>query len=161
MPAPILPFSPNYPAQENTEPRTRTVQFGDGYTERARRGINNLPSTFSVTFSQRFADGDDRVFEAQRDADRIIEFFRERAGVKPFYFAFRNASRIHLVVATSWSNNPQPGDIYTINAEFESDYAEANYWQPIYALWPNGHVMNASLQALENLVNGPAATSAP
>lgn len=59
-------YSPVFPASKTSAPRTRIVQFGDGYEQRIRFGLNQNPKEWSLTFDQDKADAD--IIEAFLDA---------------------------------------------------------------------------------------------
>ena len=59
-------------------PRVRIQKFGDGYEQRLAEGINNIVDNFSLSFVNR----------AKADADDILAFFEEKAGVTAFEFTY-------------------------------------------------------------------------
>jgi len=71
---PTFAYTPSFEAQQLSQPRTRKVQFGDGYQQRLRFGLNTDPKEWSLTFSNRT--------DAERD--NIIAFLQARAGVESF-----------------------------------------------------------------------------
>lgn len=56
----------DYGAAMQQEPKTLRTDFGDGYTQETRVGINPAPRTWSVTFENRKYD----------EADAIVAFIR-------------------------------------------------------------------------------------
>lgn len=59
-------YDPVYSASKNSEPKTRTVQFGDGYQHRVTFGLNQNPKEWSLTFDVTDTDAD--IIEAFLDA---------------------------------------------------------------------------------------------
>lgn len=59
-------YKPTYSANKKSEPRIRTVQFGDGYQQRLVFGLNQNPKEWSLTFNVTDEDAD--IIEAFLDA---------------------------------------------------------------------------------------------
>jgi phage-related protein len=55
-------YNPVYTATKVSEPRTRRVQFGDGYEQRLLYGINQNPKEWNLTFD--LSDDDANIVEA-------------------------------------------------------------------------------------------------
>ena len=51
-------IAPTFDAQKNSRPRTRVVQFGDGYEQRLSYGLNQNPKEWSLTFMVNNTDAD-------------------------------------------------------------------------------------------------------
>jgi len=58
-------------------PKFHSVVFGDGYEQRAIRGINNFDESYSFNFNNR----------TSTEANNIISFFESKNGVTLFVFA--------------------------------------------------------------------------
>jgi phage-related protein len=43
-------ITPTYGAQKTSQPRVRQVQFGDGFSQRIRFGLNQNPKSWSLTW---------------------------------------------------------------------------------------------------------------
>jgi phage-related protein len=67
-------YMPSFTASESSQPLVRKVQFGDGYSQRLRYGLNTDPKSWRLTFLNR------------NDAERenILTFFEARAGSESF-----------------------------------------------------------------------------
>jgi phage-related protein len=72
-----FPYAPAYSAQLDEQPRLRSAQFGDGYSQRSADGINSILQKWSLKFSA----------QTKTDAEAILGFFRAHGGVTPFEFA--------------------------------------------------------------------------
>jgi phage-related protein len=55
-------YNPVYTATKASEPKTRRVQFGDGYEQRLLYGINQNPKEWNLTFD--LSDDDANIVEA-------------------------------------------------------------------------------------------------
>jgi len=67
-------YTPSFTATEDSQPRVRTTQFGDGYSQRLRYGLNTDPKTWRLTFLNRT--------DAERE--NIVTFLEARAGAESF-----------------------------------------------------------------------------
>lgn len=59
-------YSPVYAANKSSQPNIRTVQFGDGYSQRLTYGLNQNPKEWRLTFDVTDTDAD--TIEAFLDA---------------------------------------------------------------------------------------------
>lgn len=59
-------YKPVYSASKSSQPAVRTVQFGDGYSQRLTYGLNQNPKEWRLTFDVTDTDAD--VIEAFLDA---------------------------------------------------------------------------------------------
>ena len=62
-------IAPSYGAEKRSAPTVRRVQFGDGYEQRLRYGLNQNPKTWSLTWNN----------ITETDADTIETFLDARA----------------------------------------------------------------------------------
>lgn len=67
-------YTPSFEATENSKPRTRKFQAGDGYEQRIRFGLNTDPKEWTLTFSER----------TDAECLNITTFLETRAGVESF-----------------------------------------------------------------------------
>ena len=67
-------YVPSFQATENSKPRVRKFQAGDGYEQRVRFGLNTDPKEWTLTFANRT--------DAERE--NILTFLDARAGVESF-----------------------------------------------------------------------------
>ena len=65
---------PDYEATENSRPRINKVQFGDGYEQRLRFGLNTDPKEWDLVFMGR----------TNAERDEIRGFLSARGGVESF-----------------------------------------------------------------------------
>ena len=67
-------YNPSYSATKTSQPRTRIIQFGDGYQQRNVVGLNQDPKVWNLTFNV-----DDE------DADEIETFLEARGQDGAFF----------------------------------------------------------------------------
>ena len=67
-------YTPSFEATESSRPRVRTTQFGDGYRQSVRFGLNTDPKEWSLTFMNR----------TNVERDSILSFLEARGGVESF-----------------------------------------------------------------------------
>ncbi|KGQ25499.1 tail protein [Gallibacterium anatis CCM5995] len=73
------------------EPRRNVVQFGDGYAQRAKVGINSLLRRYPVT-----------VKVKNKDRLAVDAFLAQHGGVEPFYFNDPFTKSRKKVVCGQW-----------------------------------------------------------
>lgn len=73
------------------KPRTRVAQFGDGYAQRSKDGINHDLRSHTIKF---------------KNSDSVIndieQFLEDRAGVESFYYSYKEQP-LRLYVCEEWS----------------------------------------------------------
>lgn len=67
-------YTPSFTATEQSQPRVRTVQFGDGYSQRLRYGLNTDPKIWRLIFSNR----------SDAERNNILAFLEARQGTQAF-----------------------------------------------------------------------------
>lgn len=76
---PVLP-SPG--TSIGSKPKLRVAEFGEGYSQIVRDGLNHIKKDLSLTWD----------VLTNHQADDIVAFFEERGGDKPFWFKPTNGS---------------------------------------------------------------------
>lgn len=66
-------IAPTYGAQKTSQPKVRTVQYNDGYSQRLRYGLNQDPKQWNLTWEV-----------SETNADTIEAFLEARAGAESF-----------------------------------------------------------------------------
>lgn len=69
-------WEPNYDHSSDITPRIKSIQFGDGYEQRASDGINNILLSFDFEFRLR----------TEAECAAIVHFLTTRAGYESFWF---------------------------------------------------------------------------
>lgn len=86
-------YKPTYSATKSSEPRIRTVKFGDGYEQRLTYGLSQNPKQWSFTFDV-----------TDTDADTIEAFLDARAAdAASFDWIPPNSTTTYKWVCTSWT----------------------------------------------------------
>lgn len=90
-----------------SEPRVRSVRFGDGYEQRRPDGLNSLLNKYSITLSPKNAD-----------AQIIRAFLEKHAGATAFFWKPPHQTHMITVLCRKWSFSV--GALRTeVTAEFE------------------------------------------
>ena len=109
-------FTPDKSLAISTTPTMLQAKFGDGYEQRARKGINSLESSYSVTFSNR----------TLAEAKQLSEFFDEVLGVTSFDFSLPDSSlntyKVVKVVCDDYSRTMEYNNYHTVTATFRRVY---------------------------------------
>lgn len=104
-------WTPSFEATEASRPRVRKTQFGDGYEQRVRFGLNTNPKEWSLTFAERS--------DAERDA--ILAFLDARGGAESFdWTAPRGGAGKY--VCEEWQVTLRACNFNTIQAKFRQVY---------------------------------------
>lgn len=109
---PTFSYSPAEGATENTAPRVRVSQFGDGYAQRVADGINNSPRSWSLVFNR-----------ATADIDAIAAFLSARGATESFDWT-PPAGAAGKWLCQSWARPVLNLNIQTINAVFVETFGE-------------------------------------
>lgn len=67
-------YTASFTATEQSQPRVRNTQFGDGYSQRTRYGLNTDPKSWRLTFLNR----------SNTERENILAFLEARAGAESF-----------------------------------------------------------------------------
>jgi phage-related protein len=101
-------IAPTFDAQKSSRPRTRVVQFGDGYEQRLSYGLNQNPKEWSLTFMVKNTDAD--TIEAFLDA-------RAEDGAS-FDWTPPSSSTAYTWVCREWTRRLIGEDFNEISATF-------------------------------------------
>ena len=84
----------SYGASKDSEPKVRTVRFGDGYEQRLTFGLNQNPKTWTVSWN----------YITEADADTIEAFLDARAAdAASFDWTPPDESTSYKWVCEAWS----------------------------------------------------------
>jgi len=92
---------------ERSQPRVKTIKFGDGYEQRQQDGINSDLRTYEVTLKV-----------LRQESQYIDNFLSEHKGVKAFLWREPNRHRVITVKCPTWSTSVD-STVTTITASFE------------------------------------------
>jgi phage-related protein len=65
-------YTPSFTATEQSQPKVRSTQFGDGYSQRLRYGLNTDPKAWRLTFLNR----------VDTERENILAFLEARGGAE-------------------------------------------------------------------------------
>jgi phage-related protein len=101
-------FNPDKALKQDMKPRILKTQFGDGYMQRARDGINTITESWNLTWKNRkVADG-----------QKLIDFFESTEGIHAITWTPPYATTSIKVIVDSWTTTyPQTG-VLTVQAKF-------------------------------------------
>lgn len=110
MSAPVFtpPVPPTAGATVAVRPRVRVAQFGDGYSQRTRDGLNAQPQQWSIEWSP----------VSQTDAETIVEFFAARGGVEAFRFTPPGQTVQRVFICPSWTITYRGAQLADVSASF-------------------------------------------
>lgn len=85
-------IEPSIGFTKNTKPSINIAKFGDGYSQRAVSGINNMPGTWRLTFKDQPLD----VVSA------IEAFLIARGGTEAFYWTPTGDTQVTVICPEGW-----------------------------------------------------------
>ena len=101
-------INPTYGAQKTSKPKVRQVQFGDGYVQRLRFGLNQDLKTWNLTFEV-----------SETDADTIETFLEARGGAEYFTWSPPDETASYKWICLNWSKTIPYLNRATIQATFQ------------------------------------------
>ena len=101
-------INPTYGASKRSQPTVRNVEFGDGYSQRLRFGLNTDLKVWSLKFEV-----------SETDADTIEAFLDARAAVENFNFTPPGESSSSKFICREWSKSIPYLNRATVTATFE------------------------------------------
>ena len=100
-------YTASYSASESSKPRVSKVQFGDGYEQRLRYGLNVDPKSWQLTFTNR----------TNSEREQILGFLEARAGSESFDWTPPRGSA-GKYVCSEWNMDMTNFNNNTISATF-------------------------------------------
>ena len=101
-------INPTYGARKRSRPNVRTVQFGDGFSQRITYGLNQDPKQWSLTFEV-----------SETDADTIETFLEARGGSESFDWSPPDETDTYKWICQDWSKSIPYLNRATITATFQ------------------------------------------
>lgn len=110
-------FTPAYaPSPQSTSradtPRVLRAEFGDGYSQRARDGLNFSRRTVTLQWDAL----------AAADADTIEAFFAERGGTEAFYYTLPLEATAYLWTAGEVRRGYVSADIVSLSVPLTQEF---------------------------------------
>ena len=102
-------INPTYTGlNKRSRPSVRTVQFGDGFSQRITYGLNQDPKQWSLTFEV-----------SETDADTIETFLEARGGSESFDWSPPDETTTYKWICQDWSKSIPYLNRATITATFQ------------------------------------------
>lgn len=105
-PPATAPLDPG--ARRSNKPKVLMAQFGDGFAQRARDGLNNNPLRRDFSWSNL----------TKEEAEAIDEFFLARRGEQSFYYQKPDESRVRAYICPEWEVTHVAYSVYNVTASF-------------------------------------------
>lgn len=102
-------INPTYSGlNKRSRPNVRTVQFGDGFSQRITYGLNQDPKQWTLTF-----------VVSETDADAIETFLEARGGSESFDWSPPDETDTYKWICQDWSKSIPYLNRATITATFQ------------------------------------------
>ena len=106
-------IAPEFGLTQESEPKVRRAQFGDGYEQRLKFGLNQNPKTWSITWANR----------TNAEAAQIETFLDLRADdSEAFYWTPPDGATAYKWVCEKWNKTMATYNRNTITATFRQVY---------------------------------------
>lgn len=107
------PKEPSYNGtSQKTKANLHVANFGDGYTQRAVAGINNIRRTFPLKWATL----------TKADMQTITDFLEVKAGAIAFRFVPPTESVEVVVTCNEWTETPDQFESFGISATFTEEF---------------------------------------
>lgn len=93
--------------------RVLEKKLGDGYTQRAAEGLNNMALKYEAVWTGLTV----------QEAAGLIEFFQDRAGVEPFLVELPEPLDAKKWICKDWSEEWVSAQRRNVRAMFEEDFS--------------------------------------
>ena len=107
------PIPPSPGTKSKPEVKVLEASFGDGYTQTAGDGINNIREILTLNW--------EHLLPTQ--ADQLENFFVERAGYKYFYYQASHRYSPRLYLCKEWDRGTIQGGFATFTATLRQSFA--------------------------------------
>jgi phage-related protein len=104
----VFTYVPDRGYTRTTKPRILLNQFGDGYAQRTRDGINNIVSEWNLTFTSKSIS----------QAEAIIAFFEATYGVDYIDWTPPQDTVAVKVIASDWTSQYESAISRTVSVKF-------------------------------------------
>lgn len=102
-------IDPDYGASKKSAPRTRSAEFGSGYSQRVTFGINQDPKVWTLQWNNRTAT----------DANTIEDFLEARKGTEAFNWSPPDDASSYKWICREWQKTLPYSNLFNITATFE------------------------------------------
>lgn len=104
----IFTWNPAWGTSLDKKPKILKAQFGDGYSQRTKDGINNNPGVWNLSLDEK----------TDVEADAIMAFLDARGGAEAFYWTPPSSSTQVVVTCENCRRSWKAFNSNTINATF-------------------------------------------
>jgi len=101
-------ISPSFGASKASRPNVRNVQFGDGYSQRLRYGLNTDLKIWSLRWEH----------ISETDTDTIEAFLEARAGAEHFDWSPPDETTAYKWICQEWEKQMVSAGLNTLTATF-------------------------------------------
>ena len=102
-------IDPDFGATKSSSPRVRNVQFGDGFSQRLRYGLNQDAKQWDLTWQN--------ISEA--DSDTIEAFLEARGGAEHFDWSPPDETETYKWICQQWSKRMTSAGLNELTATFQ------------------------------------------
>ena len=102
-------IDPDFGATKNSSPKVRNVQFGDGFSQRLRYGLNQDAKQWNLTWQN--------ISEA--DSDTIEAFLEARGGAESFDWSPPDETETYKWICQQWSKQMTSAGLNELTATFQ------------------------------------------
>ena len=102
-------ISPDFGAAKQSQPKVRSVQFGDGYVQRLTFSLDQDPKQWSLTWENL----------SDTDTSTIETFLEARGGSESFSWSPPDDSSTYKWICPSWSKTITTAGLNTVQATFQ------------------------------------------
>ena len=106
------PFDPSSGCSDEPEVKILKAEFGDGYSQAARDGMNSIRRVLSLKWDVL------TVAEAQT----MIAFFAANAGCDPFYYTMPDDAAPTLWTCEKWNEGYSAANLRSVTATFRQNF---------------------------------------
>lgn len=101
-----LPIQPDYSSPVKFTPKVLSANFGDGYTQRAKDGLNPLAENWDLSYQDLTDD----------EVGVLLVFFADLGGVSHFTWQSKYASAPKKYICSEWDAVPVDDDSNSFSA---------------------------------------------
>ena len=105
-------WSPSVGATNKPEVKVLRAEFGDGYTQATRDGMNNVRAVYEMRWDVLLPS----------EANDIISFFVACGGCDPFHYTIPEVTSVGKWTCESWSDQAISGGYRTVSATFRQSF---------------------------------------
>ena len=102
-------IDPDFGASKTSQPTVRNVQFGDGYSQRLRYGLNTDIKEWNLTWEN----------ISETDSDTIETFLEARGGAEHFDWSPPDETETYKWICQQWSKQMTSAGLNQLTATFQ------------------------------------------